>query len=332
MAIDGHGCLPHPGSRRSCHYVPSGWETRKKKDGAPSGSAGDAGMEDVQIGVGDAVATPGGQDGVGGADVQPAQGEPRRADLEEGLEQRAGERPVRAARRRPEQPTEQEIADHEASGHEPYRSWCPDCVAGRGRADAHIQREAGGKSLPIFGVDYWFLWKKAAAGGEVEEADEDGEPPHGVHASSPLLCGRCSADNWLLAQLCVQKGDTERNRQELSQELLAGGYPRVVVRSDGEPALKAHIRGAIAIAMQADRPLEVITEVVSKGQSPGNGLAEGAVKEAKGKIRTIRHHTERGIGRIIPKDHDALAWLVEFAAKTVSWLRSGLGPRWQDTC
>ena len=129
---------------------------------------------------------------------------------------------MRAARRRPDQPTADEIAEHEVA-HEPYRSWCPDCVAGRGRADAHIKRDASGKSLPIFGVDYGFLWKKASVGDDAEEVIEDTlEPPSGVHASSPLLCGRCSQDGWLIAQLCVQKGDSERNRQGLAQELLAG--------------------------------------------------------------------------------------------------------------
>ena len=33
-------------------------------------------------------------------------------------------------------------------------------VAGR---TPHVQRGAGEKSLPIFGVDYDFLWSKAAA-------------------------------------------------------------------------------------------------------------------------------------------------------------------------
>ena len=52
------------------------------------------------------------------------------------LEQQACERPVRVLRKRPEQPTAAEVQVHEISGHEPYRSWCRACVAGRGRADA----------------------------------------------------------------------------------------------------------------------------------------------------------------------------------------------------
>ena len=65
----------------------------------------------------------------------------------------------------------------------------------------------------------------------------------------------------------------------LAKELQAGGYTRVVVRSDGEPALLAHERAARAMTMVSDVPLESVHEQVSKEQSSGNGLAEGAVKE-----------------------------------------------------
>eukprot|EP00973_Karenia_brevis_P003268 449498-Karenia_brevis.AAC.1 len=39
-------------------------------------------------------------------------------------------------RRSPEQPTRDEVEQHN-SHHEPYRSWCPACVAGRGQSFAH---------------------------------------------------------------------------------------------------------------------------------------------------------------------------------------------------
>ena len=102
----------------------------------------------------------------------------------------------------------------------------------------------------------------------------------------------------------------------LAKELQAGSYPQVVVRSDGEPALLAHVRAARAVTMVANVPLESVHEQVSKEQSPGNGLAEGAVKEPKAKIRTSRHSTEMGLVRQIREAHDSLAWLVTHAAAT----------------
>ena len=69
------------------------------------------------------------------------------------LEQQARERPVRVLRKRPEQPTAAEVQEHERIGHEPYRSWCRACVAGRGRADAHVGRPGVEKGVPTIGVE-----------------------------------------------------------------------------------------------------------------------------------------------------------------------------------
>ena len=79
-----------------------------------------------------------------------------------------------------------------------------------------------------------------------------------------------------------------------------------------------------AMTMVADVPLELVHEQVSKEQSPGNGLAEGAVKELQVKIRTLKHSTEMGLGRRIPETHDSLAWVVTHAAATINWFRPGL--------
>ena len=94
--------------------------------------------------------------------------------------------------------------------------------------------------------------------------------------------------------------------------------PQVVVRSDGEPALLAHVKAARAMTLVSDVPLELVHEQVSKEQSPGNGLAE-----LKAKIRTLRHSTEMGLGRRIPETHDSLAWFVTHAAATINWFRPG---------
>ena len=177
------------------------------------------------------------------------------------LEQKARERPVSVLRKRPEQPTAAEVQEHEISGHEPYRSWCRACVAGRGRADAHVGRPGVEKGVPIIGVDYGYLWSRAPEASDAPHDEVAGEdPPDGVRTSSPVLCGRCSVDRWIFGHLCQAKGDNERNRAVLAKELQAGGYPRVVVRSDCEPALLAHVKAARAMTMVSDVPLESVHE------------------------------------------------------------------------
>ena len=49
----------------------------------------------------------------------------------------------------PRQPTEQERMEHEFT-HLPYRSWCPLCVQGKGRADNHPKQHS---KTPVIQVD-----------------------------------------------------------------------------------------------------------------------------------------------------------------------------------
>ena len=241
------------------------------------------------------------------------------------LEQQARERPVRVLRKRPEQPTAAEVQEYEISGHEPYRSWCRACVAGRGRADAHVGRPGIEKGVPIIGVDYGYWWSRAPEASDAPHDEVAGEdPPGGVRTSSQCFVESAVWIGRLFGHLCQVKGDNERNPAVLAKELQAGGNSRVVMRRDGEPALLAHVRAARAMTMVSDVPLESVHEQVSKEQSPGNGLAEGAVKELKAKIRILRHCTEMGLERQILEAHDSLAWLVTHAAATINFFRPGL--------
>ena len=61
------------------------------------------------------------------------------APVDQGQEERR-EDAVRGGAAAPERDTVAEVQEHEISGHERYRSWCRACVAGRGRADTHVER------------------------------------------------------------------------------------------------------------------------------------------------------------------------------------------------
>ena len=57
----------------------------------------------------------------------------------------------------PGQPTQQQLDDHRID-HLPYRSWCPECVAGRATGEQHQQRTEE-KRISTFSMDYLFLTK-----------------------------------------------------------------------------------------------------------------------------------------------------------------------------
>ena len=93
-------------------------------------------------------------------------------------------RRARVLRRRPEQPTVAEAQEHEIGGHEPCRSWCRACVAGRGRADAHGGRPGVKKGVPIIEVDYGYSWSRAK---EASDATQDEIGRRGSARWSPNL-------------------------------------------------------------------------------------------------------------------------------------------------
>ena len=69
----------------------------------------------------------------------------------------------------PGAPTMKQVEEHRET-HVPFRSWCKWCVLGRERGIQH--RKAGTSTVPIVGVDYFFLTK-----GGVHTRKEL-EPPH----------------------------------------------------------------------------------------------------------------------------------------------------------
>ena len=56
----------------------------------------------------------------------------------------------------PGEPTASQVEDHRASGHIPYRSWCPECFSGRGTGEQHRKRK-GERDVCVFSFDYLFL-------------------------------------------------------------------------------------------------------------------------------------------------------------------------------
>ena len=51
--------------------------------------------------------------------------------------------------RAPYEPTTQERAEHEATGHVVYRSWCDACLAGKGLGQAHRAAPKGEQEIAV---------------------------------------------------------------------------------------------------------------------------------------------------------------------------------------
>ena len=230
--------------------------------------------------------------------------------------------PIRV-KKAPTEPTAEERAEHEIL-HEPYRSWCRACVAGRGRSDGHFARTNAEKQFPVIGIDYGYLKDKPSS--EEDVLDEpDTQLVGGKPRPNPILCGRNSEDRWIFGYSLQAKGATQYGAQMLEEEIRRLGSGRIIIRSDQEPAILAHRDKSCDSCIVAVPGLLNLREVSSVGQSQSNGLAEGAVREVKAKFRSLRFCLEEALGSEIPSDHCVLAWLVQFACLCIN-----VGRRYAD--
>ena len=120
--------------------------------------------------------------------------------------------------RLPAEPNARHIAEHELTGHAVYRSWCPHCVASKGRSDAHTSKEEG--ELPEIGIDYGFFGR-------------------GKEDAMPILCIKCrkNATGCLGATVVDRKGGSDYATSYLKAFISGLGFKRILVRSDNEVSL-----------------------------------------------------------------------------------------------
>jgi hypothetical protein len=229
--------------------------------------------------------------------------EPAPAVGEQGDEVQPGElahpaEEARAARpaRDPGAPTQGERDAHAAT-HLPFRSWCDECVQGRRDAPPHYRTKRGAGEIPEVAFDYAFIRR-----------DDEEEVV-------TLLIMRDRDSKALRGWMLERKGaDMDENVDRAVTGIRELGYRgRVLIRTDGEPALVA-LRDAIIKALP-EGATPVKTPV---GESASNGGVEGGVKIFKGLLRVHLAALERKIGAKFPANHPVLAWLVEHIGDVIS--------------
>ena len=196
----------------------------------------------------------------------------------------------------PKAPTAADREEHEATGHAAYRSWCPHCVAARGRRGPHLTSEPG--ELPEIGFDYGFMG-------------------HRRENCLTLLVGKDRRTGSLMCSAIPRKGACTYARAFAIGWLLSLGYKRLVVKSDNEHGLLSLLRDVVADAVG----VECIPKTSPEGDSAANGLAEGAVREVKAQVRVLRSQLEQRLGERLPEDEPVLAWLPRHAANVLSRFR-----------
>ena len=233
----------------------------------------------------------------------------------------------------PRLPTPEQIEEHNCT-HIPFRDWCSFCIMGRGRGNQHRRNQGHESSVPVVGVDYFFIttggMKKRSeleqeltpqGEAQIDEARRKGE-------LVKCLIVRCFRTKLILAHVVPCKGvDEERWVANLvCDDVLWIGHSEFIMKSDNENSLKALIRYTLEVVRVkareydpslhggADRPSaasRVSSETSPEYDSQSNGGTEVGVMLIRGLFRTIKLCLEARIGKIIPIGHALIPWLLE---------------------
>ena len=204
---------------------------------------------------------------------------------------------------RPIAPTKAELSEHEPL-HLNYRSWCPDCVWGKG----HSKHHRASKDEPIdevtWHMDYCFFNRT-----NMEEYDIEKE------GSMPVLVAYDELKEAMWALQVDKKGAESEVVKWCCDTLEDSGDAgsSVSIKTDQEPAI-VNLRRAIA----ANRVGDTVPLNSPVRSSKSNGRVENAVKRFQGHLRVLKHSFEGKIKRHLPADSALLSWLIVWTAESLN--------------
>ena len=198
----------------------------------------------------------------------------------------------------PGEPTAKERALHNKT-HLPYRSRCKWCVTGRGRDHAHHPKDRSERGVPSIGVDFFFI----------------GDPV--VETLVVVGAIRDCVSKALFAHIIPGQGlDYEWTAKQVAADIGRMGYPKVVLRSDQEPAITASVDKIREIRDNEQKETQV--EWAPRYDSDANGLAERGVQAAEGVLRELKPELENKTGGRVPADHPVISWMVRHGADMIT--------------
>ena len=245
--------------------------------------------------------------GFGTGDRDQPSGAEETGDQDQPLEAEEEIQPQKSLRT-PPMPTQEDMAEHRSNGHLPYRDWCSDCVEAFGREWAHPSSGGSGqRSIPLLSCDYLFITPKGVFLRK-ELPDEE------IQEALKVLVMYCSATKALFAHAVPKKGVDQNGYivNQVKQNAIWLGHPKVVLKGDNEPALVQVLEAAATALRSAGVSANDEGSVPYDPQT--NGAAENAVKLLKGTLRANLLGLERQLQARIPVDHPALTWLVAHSA------------------
>ena len=164
----------------------------------------------------------------------------------------------------PGQPTQKQLDDHRVD-HLPFRSWCPECVAGRATGEQHVARKDQ-KQITTFSMDYLYCTKSRVSKKEDLEDGEDVE--------MKVLVAKDSKSKTIFAHSVVAKGADEDGYvvSRMVEDIAWLGHKQIILKSDNEPAILKLLTYSLKTArVEVDDLEQVMEEQAVNYDSKSNG-------------------------------------------------------------
>ena len=193
----------------------------------------------------------------------------------------------------PMTPSKAEVLQHRLK-HHPYRDWCPHCVRGKGREDRHTGSSQKDEymGIPKLASDYFYIGQRRPIGRqERQEAEEEAEKD----GQTPVIVIKDTRSKAIFAHACPCKGVHGAVVGRIIEDLNSLGYRRVLVRTDGEPAILNLWK-----KVKEQWWGEVVKVESATGDHNSNGDAEQAVQKVEDEVRTWLDATNDAIKDRIP--------------------------------
>ena len=146
----------------------------------------------------------------------------------------------------------------------------------------------------------------------------------------PVLVAKDRKSKLIRARVVPQKGANAYAIKIVGGILESLRYKRILLKRDQEPAIMA-LKSAAVKLVQLAIGKEILFEESPVGASAANGLAENAVKETKGVIRSLRLAFDELHGIKLDVQSPVLPWMVRHAGSMISRARRGQdgGTAWE---
>ena len=197
-------------------------------------------------------------------------------------------------------PKPEDVAIHNLT-HLPYASWCPVCVACKGKESPHPREnpEKERSSRPTFCMDFCFTGTS--------------------HDEAPAAVSLVCIDSWSRNSVCVPTATKGKDLIEHLAEAVTYmstqlQYGSINLKADNETTM-TRLKSVIQ-KQRSSLGLGTVLQDAVSGQKETNGMAERAIQTIRRQALTLLKGTEENAGILIAHTHPIFSW----AFRHASWI------------